>query len=297
MRATIKISKALCVLLLLCSAGFGDTNKVLIVGIDGCRPDSLLAAKTPNIDKLWSDGAFSFHAKTDPKTKSGPCWTSILTGAWHTKHGILDNKYSVPSKIPHFFQRLKDINPELETASIVQWAPLHRILPSESADVKKTAKPDRSVADVVVETLSSRDPDAVFIQFDDVDHAGHKYGYGPHVAKYMEAIESTDILVGKIIEALERRDTYEKENWLIILTSDHGGIHKNHGSGSPQESTVFFVAHGKSVVKGEITAPVNVVDVAVTAMAHLHVTMDPKWNLDGKIQGIQTPEVPPSPSE
>ena len=83
-----------------------DTNKVLIVGIDGCRADALLAAATPNIDKLWQDGAFSFHVRTDPITTSGPCWTSLLTGVWHAKHRILDESYATPPAFPHFFQRL-----------------------------------------------------------------------------------------------------------------------------------------------------------------------------------------------
>ena len=83
MRNMMRICRTFFILLTVCSACFGRTNKVLIIGIDGCRPDALLAAKTPSIDKLWSNGAFSFHGKTDPKTKSGSCWTSMLTGTWH----------------------------------------------------------------------------------------------------------------------------------------------------------------------------------------------------------------------
>ena len=47
-----------------CCTGWCATNKVLIVGIDGCRPDALLSAETPNIDKIWQSGSFSFHAGT-----------------------------------------------------------------------------------------------------------------------------------------------------------------------------------------------------------------------------------------
>jgi predicted AlkP superfamily pyrophosphatase or phosphodiesterase len=55
-------------------------RKVLVIGIDGCRPDALLNAKTPNIDQLWQNGAYSFKAKTDELSSSGICWTSMLTG-------------------------------------------------------------------------------------------------------------------------------------------------------------------------------------------------------------------------
>jgi predicted AlkP superfamily pyrophosphatase or phosphodiesterase len=262
-------------------------NKVLIIGIDGCRPDALIAAQTPNIDKLWRNGAFSFHTKTDEITLSGPCWTSLLTGVWHTKHGILDNKYSVPSKYPHFFQRLKKLNPDIKTASIVHWKPMHSILMPGSADVVKSVKSDATVAELTVEALSNSDLDVIFIQLDDVDHAGHKNGYGPHVPKYIDSIESTDNLVGKIISALEKRDSYKKENWLIMLSTDHGGLKRRHGGTTPQESTSFFIAHGTSVQAKELEKEVAVVDIAVTAMAHLGVPIDPKWDLDGKIQGIR----------
>ena len=71
-------------------------KKVLIVGIDGCRPDALRAARTPAMDALWQEGAYSFSAQTDERTVSGPCWTSILTGVWPEKHGVLSNDYRQP---------------------------------------------------------------------------------------------------------------------------------------------------------------------------------------------------------
>jgi predicted AlkP superfamily pyrophosphatase or phosphodiesterase len=288
----------LSLLLMISSICFGDTNKVLIIGIDGCRPDALLAAKTPNIDKCWCNGAFSFHAETDTKTKSGPCWTSMLTGVWSTKHGILNNSYSVPSKHPHFFQRLKILKPGHKTASIVQWEPIHTILPSDYVNVKQSEKTDSAVVEVVAKILSSsNNPDAVFVQLDDVDHAGHAHGYGPHVSKYLDSIESSDKLVGKIIDALTSRDSYEQENWLIIISTDHGGIRKGHGGATAQESTVFFIAHGRSVQNGELPKKVAVVDVAVTAMAHLGITIDPKWNMDGKIQGTINTQQKNSPDK
>lgn len=287
MLKAIRMNVLIVCLSIICGVCYGGADKVLIIGIDGCRPDALLAAKTPNIDKLWKQGAYSFDAKTASRSSSGPCWTSMLTGVWPEKHGILNNKYSVPSKYPHFFQRIKTLKPELKTVSIVYWSPLHKILPDESVDVKKSARPDAKVAELVANTLAGGDPDVVFVQFDEVDHAGHKYGYRPDAAGYVKSIETADSFVGRIIGSLEARKSYKKENWLIILTTDHGGIEKRHGGNTPQETTIFFIAHGKTVVKGELKEQVGVVDVAVTSMAHLGLPIDPKWRLDGKVQGIR----------
>ncbi len=55
-------------------------NKVLIIGIDGCRPDALIKAKTPNLDKLWKNGASIFNTKTDEISSNGICWTGMHMG-------------------------------------------------------------------------------------------------------------------------------------------------------------------------------------------------------------------------
>ena len=261
-----------------------------MIGIDGVRPDALVAAETPNMDGLMANGTYSLDALNSGITISGPGWSSLLTGVWPDKHGVTDNSFNGQNyeNFPHLFQRIEEFNPDLNTYSISQWHPINDEIASGVADaVNDVDNHSDYVAEAAIEVLSQNDPDILFLHFDDVDHAGHKHGYGPHVPRYLDSIESTDILVGKIIAELERRDTYEKENWLIILTTDHGGIRKGHGGKTPQESTIFFIAHGKSALKGELKTQVDVVDVAVTAMAHLGVAIDPAWNLDGQIQGIR----------
>ena len=288
------------ILLASCGVGQAATDKVLIVGIDGCRPDAVLVAETPHMDRLWKNGAFSFHARTDQITVSGPCWTSMLTGVWHKKHGVLNNDYeNMPlTRYPHFFRRVKEHDPKLRTASIVQWGPTNKILLPGDVDVMASAENDSDVTKLVVKLLADGDPDAVFVQFDDVDHAGHAHGYGPHIADYVAAVEAEDRLIGDMLHALESRKTFAEENWLVMITADHGGMGKGHGGDSPQELTVFVIAHGPSVVQGELHKKAAVVDVAVTAMAHLGVAVQGEWRLDGEARGLQVaPQESPADKE
>jgi len=67
-------------------------KKVLVIGIDGCRPDALLAARIPHLEKLMKQGSYSYKAQTGDITISGPGWSSLLTGVWRQKHGVQDNK-------------------------------------------------------------------------------------------------------------------------------------------------------------------------------------------------------------
>ena len=91
-------------------------QRVLVIGIDGVRPDALAVAQTPNLDRLVRAGAFADTTQilgtrySKSNTISGPGWSSILTGVWADKHGVHDNEFKGKNykQFPHFFQRLKD---------------------------------------------------------------------------------------------------------------------------------------------------------------------------------------------
>ena len=268
--------------------------KVLIIGIDGCRPDALLLADTPNIDRIWKKGAaYSFKVKTDSISYSGPCWTSILTGVWHQKHNVLSNKYIKPNtkEYPHVFTRLKSVKPDAEVVSIVQWAPIHKILPAldGSGVVALNFGYDSIVANQSVSMLRVMlNIDAMFVHLCSVDGFGHKYGFSiDKNSKYMKQITKVDGYVGKILNALEERKMNKKEEWYVILTTNHGGSGKDHGQNIEKHTKTFYIINGKHVQEGEITAQVNAVDVGVTALKLLGVPLKKEWNLDGKIVGLK----------
>jgi len=288
----IKSKVHILILIIIISSFFNNVlqaqNKVLIIGIDGCRPDALLAAETPNIDKLWKNGAYSFSAKTDEISSSGICWTGMLTGVWHEKHNVTTNAYKNPNiaEYPHFFRRVKEEKPELKTFSVVNWSPIHKILQEGDADISNYLLTDDKVAKRVADLLSNDNPDVMFVQLDDVDHAGHKYDFSPESKKYLKAIEKSDKQVGVILKALYERGNYNEENWLILVSTDHGGSEFGHGKDIPEHTTIFYIASGEDVKKGEIEQQVNVIDVAVTALKHLNIDIKKEWNLDGRVAGL-----------
>lgn len=264
-------------------------NKVLIIGIDGTRPDALKDAKTPNLDDLWQNGAYSFSAQTDPLSWSGVCWTGMLTGVWKEKHGVFSNSYEDPNvkEYPHFFRLAKQQNPDLKTYSIINWSPIHKILQLNDATLATSPLTDRGVTKKVIKSLKNEEVDAMFVHLDNVDHAGHNSGFTPDNPKYINAIEKTDKKVGKIIKALKKRENYQNENWLVLVSTDHGGSGTNHGEDNPEHTTIFYIASGKDAKKGEIEKQVNVIDIAVTALNHLGIKIKPEWELDGEVSGLK----------
>jgi predicted AlkP superfamily pyrophosphatase or phosphodiesterase len=263
---------------------------VLFIGIDGCRPDALARARAPHLRALARGGAFSDQAQTGDVPLSGPGWSSLLTGVWRTKHGVRDNTFDGADfgPYPTFLNRLKRTRPDADVVSIVHWHPLHQYL-IRGADLMVTAKSDRQVAEQAAEGLRDRSADAVFVHFDDVDEAGHAYGFSPGVSEYVRAVERTDAYVGRLLHALRARPTLAAEDWLILVSTDHGGSGKSHGHDVPEDRTTFLIVNGPSALSGPIEPPPTAVDVAATALTHLGIALDERWGLDGRPVGLKNP--------
>jgi hypothetical protein len=225
----------------LCLHGHAAVKKVLFIGIDGCRWDALQAASTPAIDGLLSHSIYSGNGLTEYKTWSGTGWSGMLTGVWHTKHGVTDNTFSGAdyTQYPDFMQRLETYNPALRTVSVVHWSPINTYI--VHADAEVNASTDAVVKAAAVSVLATDNPDVLFVAFDDVDAAGHSYGFSPAVLQYRQAIEQTDSYISEILTALHARTNYPNEDWLIVLTTDHGGNMAGHGGGTLEERTIFTV--------------------------------------------------------
>ena len=69
-----------------------DFGAILFV-IDGCRPDGIQEANTPNIDTLIEDGAYTFNAQSVVPSSTLPCHTSMFRAVTPSRHGITTNSW------------------------------------------------------------------------------------------------------------------------------------------------------------------------------------------------------------
>ncbi len=268
-------------------AGEALQKKALIIGIDGCRPDALLAAKAPNLHALIKNGAFSDKAQTGDMTASGSGWGSLLTGVWREKHGVRGNTFDQSNfaEFPDMLSRIKKVRPESYVASIVHWDPIQKLI-VKTADVNAAYKTDPEVTKAACQLLADKNPDLLFVHLDDVDGAGHKHGFDPKLPMYLEGIGKADEQVGEILKAVESRKTYKNEDWLVVVSTDHGGSGKGHGANTPEHRTIFVIVSGKAAAKGTIEPAPGIVDVAPTVMKHLGIPIEANWKLDGKAVGL-----------
>jgi hypothetical protein len=243
---------------------FAQERKVLIIGIDGCRGDAIAAANAPHLDSLALAGFRCYQGNTHPPTWSATGWSTMLTGVWEQKHKAVDNSFTNNqfTTWPHFFARLNSVDPSLDLRSISHWAPINTAI-TTGADQELNLSTDQAVADAAVQLLQTGDPDVLFLQFDDVDHAGHAYGFLPTIANYTAAIDIVDQQVGQVIDAVRARPG--DEQWMVVVTTDHGGNLSGHGGISFDEQRIFtFVsapgipAVERSAARDTITPPAHI---------------------------------------
>jgi predicted AlkP superfamily pyrophosphatase or phosphodiesterase len=281
-------------------------KKVLFIGVDGTRFDAVEKANTPSFKALIEGGCYSNtclilgdrYRKND--TISGPGWSSILTGVWADKHGVHDNGFAGAkyADFPHFFARLKEVR-RARAVSLVTWEPIYSKIVS-GADVTQNYEQkehgvldydryDTAATDEAVKQLSESDPDALFLYIGQVDVAGHAHGFHPTVPEYISAIERADKLIGRTLAAVKSRKAFPDEDWLVIVTSDHGGKGTGHGGGHevPEILNSFLVVSGLAAKKGKLEEQVYIVDAPVTALVHLGVQPKAEWKLDGKAVGLK----------
>ncbi len=228
-------------------------RKLLIIGIDGCRPEGIDAANTPNIDAIAANGQKTYHSYCQFPTWSATGWSSMLTGTWSHKHQAKENFFigNQLSTYKHLFSHINDVNPSLVTASIVDWSPINNTI-VKHADIKITTSSDDRVRDRSVETLTNEDVDILFSYFVSVDDNGHATGFSANNPNYINAVEVVDGYVGDIMTALNNRPNIVNENWLIFVSTDHGGLSRGgyidgHGANSWGEKNTFMIISGDSI--------------------------------------------------
>jgi hypothetical protein len=230
-------------------------------------------------------------------TISGPGWSTIYTGVWADKHGVQNNTFkgSNYQDYPHFFRRVKEALPTARLVSFVTWAPIQKFIVS-SADLneveefgKDYAKSDTAAAARVVRELAEHDPTIVAYYIGNVDETGHARGFHPSVPAYIAAVEEADKHVGEVLTAIKARPTYAEEEWLVVVTSDHGGQGFNHSAGHnvPEIFNSFLIVSGDAAQHGAFDEQVYLVDGVPTILTFLGIKIDPAWKLDGRAVGLK----------
>ena len=243
--------------------GDPDPTHVLLIGVDGTNLSKILeyAYDEPNsgfrvvMDQSLT-GATSIVGHT---TISGPSWTTILTGVWDNKSGVINNLFDPAPYIPWptVFNQLEYFDSSINTAVFANWqyindiagAGSYPVAPADNVFVgfsNSWEDTDDLVVDATIARINATqaaDSTFVFSYQVAVDEAGH--AHGGDSPEYVAAVLNTSENIARIMDAIDAWETANPgQEWTVIVTTDHGhqqSVGFGHGFQSPNETSSFVM--------------------------------------------------------
>ena len=273
-----------------------DRPMALVVMLDGQRADSLENFEMPYLGAMragkWSPGyncAWSDSALTipDARPSSAANHTAIATGVFATKNNVFSNSQFNQGKYdewPTWLARVKAAKPDFKALYMFSWKPDGLLGPVEGVEFVHGS--DVANCQALAERYASPDnaPDVALLFIDIPDGGGHRTGFYPFGSMFKRNSYLSDAYLKNVFEAIRQRPTFQSEDWLIVVTADHGGYAKSHGMWGGQATTVPFFVVSRHVQNGRLAGMPHNCDAASTALDHFGL-YSKELNLDGIPQG------------
>ena len=257
-------------------------KKVVLISIDGMRPDGLKRCKNPYLDELLKKATYTFSARTVFPSVTLPCHMSLFHSVPPERHGMTTNFYVRPVRpIPGLFEQLKYAGKA--SAMFYGWEPMRDVSRPDSlikADYifsYSFEHTDDMLTDSALEYIKCKKPDFVFLYMVETDQkGGHDNGWMSDT--YLDYISRAISNVRRVIESVG--DEYD-----VIITADHGGHDRDHGSDMDEDMTIPIIFYGTGFEAGRELDNISILDIAPTIAGMMSVGIPREWEgrsiLDG----------------
>ena len=248
-------------------------KKVLLISVDGMRPDGLQSCGNPFVEALEKRCSYTYEAKTVFPSVTLPCHYSMAHSVTPQRHGILTNTY-VPQVRPveGIFEKVKAAGGM--TAFLNSWDQLRDITVPGTLQLSSYINyalhesGDTALAAEAVRQLEAYKPDFAFLFLADTDNAGHKHGWMS--GEYLRRISIAMDNIKQIFEKFS-------EEYTIMIMADHGGHDRTHGADIPEDMTIPLFFCGKDFIPGKQLGNISLLDIAPTIAAVMGITPDLDW--------------------
>nr|WP_310590106.1 alkaline phosphatase family protein [Dyadobacter chenwenxiniae] len=277
---------------------------MLFVIVDGISSDSKEKTPTPNLDLIAKKGGYARayvgggkDTYSQTPTISAVGYNSLLTGTWVNKHNVWDNDIADPNY--HYwtiFRFLETQYPQKKTAIFSTWLDNRTKLAGEGLpqtgklqldyffdgfemdtihfkhdkDKQYIHKIDEKVVNEAASYIQQNGPDLSWVYLEFTDDMGHRYGDSEQFTK---AIQIMDDQMGRLWKAVSIREKDFNEDWLVVITTDHGRdakTGKGHGGQSDRERGTWIVTNAKDLNQTFKETP-GIVDIMPTIGKHLDI--------------------------
>lgn len=249
-------------------------EKVILISVDGLRPDGFLACGNPYVDELMKMAYYTLDGKTVMPSVTLPCHMSMFHSVTPQRHGITTNLYLPMARpINGLFEQLR--NGKRTCAMYYGWEPLRDVARPESLRFAEfihsysEESSDTALTDSALERIRKSEPDFVFLYMVETDEkGGHDSGWMTE-----EYLHRVSIAVDNIKRVIEKCG----EEYTVVITADHGGHDRHHGLDIPEDMTIPMFYIGKRFEAGKRFSGGSILDIAPTIAKLMDVAPADEW--------------------
>lgn len=250
-------------------------QKVLLILVDGMRPDAIDACSHPFLRNLRERSSYCMKSSTVMPSVTLPCHASLFFSVDPSRHGITTNVWT-PMVRP--IDSLADVVARFQknAAMFYNWEQLRELNRPDSLIRSEFLRlreghdkiTDNILTDRAIDCIQNDDSDFIFLYLGYTDEAGHHFGWMSDA--YLDAVSNASACIEKICKALP-------EDWSMVVTADHGGHDRNHGLDIPEDMTIPTYFYGSPFTPGKELCGVNIKDLAPTILSLLELPAPTEW--------------------
>ncbi len=292
-------------------------RKAVFIILDGISADIVEKLETPALDEIADIGGYARayvggekNRYSESPTVSAVGYNHLLTGVWSNKHNVYDNDIEAPNyHYWNIFRIAETSKPGIHSAIFSSWLDNRTKLIGEGLPQAGNIKLDYAfdgfehnqekfpptkdrtfmfdidehVSKGAARYIGEEGPDLSWVYLQFTDDMGHMYGDKP---QYFDAVKKADVQVSRIWEAVKTRQKTTEEEWMIVVTTDHGrrrSTGKGHGGQTHRERTIWITTN-LSDLNGRFEQTPAITDIMPTIMRFMDIEI-PEETLE-ELDGI-----------
>ncbi len=250
-----------------------NNKKVLLILADGMRPDAFLNCGNTYINDIMAKAYYTLDGNTTFPSVTLPCHISLFLSVPTERHGISTNLYIPPVRpVDSLFDQLKKAG--AVSAMYYSWQPLRDVASPNSLKFSEYINSgvhdavDSELTENAITRIKKNSPDFVFLYLGDTDKIGHSNGWMSD--EYLRTVSRVVDNIRRVIE--ECSDEY-----TIIITADHGGHDRIHGTELSEDMNIPMFYIGKDFQAGTRFSGGSILDITPTIAKLMDILPAEDW--------------------